>query len=179
MIHLQPNHHQYAQFNIKIMGLRRVPVTTTEGFERLLAKGHKERSTGVTSANAHSSRSHAVIRFDVVVKGTQSKPGEFTHTLTPLSVRDDVVTGARAQIENYFFTTKCMFLYFSFCFLSFFCLIAFCFVFCNNSPITSLVSTHPYIYPRGARSADPCGLGGQRARRRHVEHGQQDSSRGR
>ena len=58
------------------MGLRRVPVTTTVGFERLIAKGHKERSTGVTSANAHSSRSHAVIRFDVVVKGKQSKPGE-------------------------------------------------------------------------------------------------------
>ena len=57
------------------MGLRRVPVTSPEGFERLMAKGHKERSTGVTSANAHSSRSHAVIRIDVVVKGKQSKPG--------------------------------------------------------------------------------------------------------
>ena len=57
------------------MGLRRVPVTSPEGFERLMAKGHKERSTGVTSANAHSSRSHAVIRIDVVVQGKQSKPG--------------------------------------------------------------------------------------------------------
>ncbi len=64
------------------MGLRRVPVTSTEGFERLMTKGQKERSTGVTSANAHSSRSHAVVRFDVVVKGKQSKPGESAHTHT-------------------------------------------------------------------------------------------------
>eukprot|EP00750_Incisomonas_marina_P020783 INCI4086.5.p1 GENE.INCI4086.5~~INCI4086.5.p1 ORF type:complete len:1393 (+),score=313.52 INCI4086.5:228-4406(+) len=50
-----------SKLNVTIKGLKAVSVSGIDGVKRLLAKGHRSRSVGVTSANADSSRSHAIV----------------------------------------------------------------------------------------------------------------------
>jgi kinesin family protein C2/C3 len=46
-------------------GLNSVPVATTEDVERLVKRGHKNRSVGAHNFNEHSSRSHLVVAVEI------------------------------------------------------------------------------------------------------------------
>jgi kinesin family protein 2/24 len=50
---------------INICGLTEYPVSNVEGLFDLIAKGSEHRAAGQTSANAESSRSHAVLQLEV------------------------------------------------------------------------------------------------------------------
>jgi len=51
---------------VQVVGLREEPVSSVEDVSRLVQRGNVLRTSGTTSANAHSSRSHAV--FQIILR---------------------------------------------------------------------------------------------------------------
>lgn len=54
-----------AKASVQVVGLSEVGVTNTEDVMELIKQGSAQRSAGTTSANANSSRSHAVFQFNL------------------------------------------------------------------------------------------------------------------
>lgn len=55
-----------AKQQVQIVGLKEEEIRSVEDVFRLIQHGNSERTSGVTSANVHSSRSHAI--FQIILK---------------------------------------------------------------------------------------------------------------
>lgn len=60
-----------ARQQVQIVGLQERPVESVEEVLKLIQMGNNIRTSGVTSANSHSSRSHAV--FQIILKKRMNK----------------------------------------------------------------------------------------------------------
>ena len=67
-----------AEHVINICGLSEHPVTNVEDLLRIISSGSAYRAAGSTSANADSSRSHAVLQMEVREKVTQKAVGKIS-----------------------------------------------------------------------------------------------------
>ncbi|KAH7831620.1 putative Kinesin motor domain [Monocercomonoides exilis] len=67
-----------AKQNVVIQGLREVNATTVEDLMGAVEAGTRARSTGTTSANADSSRSHAILQIAIKQKRTGDLVGKFS-----------------------------------------------------------------------------------------------------
>ncbi|VUZ44277.1 unnamed protein product [Hymenolepis diminuta] len=63
---------------VQVVGLRHEPVHSVEDVLRLLKHGADIRTSGITSANQHSSRSHAVFQLILKRRGTNKLFGKFS-----------------------------------------------------------------------------------------------------
>nr|CDS26220.1 kinesin protein KIF2A [Hymenolepis microstoma] len=63
---------------VQVVGLRHEPVHSVEDVLRLLKHGADSRTSGITSANQHSSRSHAVFQLILKRRGTNKLFGKFS-----------------------------------------------------------------------------------------------------
>ncbi|CDS43791.1 kinesin protein KIF2A [Echinococcus multilocularis] len=67
-----------AKNQVQVVGLRHEPVHSVEDVLRLLKHGADIRTSGQTSANQHSSRSHAVFQLILKRRGTNKLFGKFS-----------------------------------------------------------------------------------------------------
>lgn len=63
---------------VQVVGLREEPVSSVEDVSRLVQRGNVLRTSGTTSANAHSSRSHAVFQIILRKKASKRLHGKFS-----------------------------------------------------------------------------------------------------
>ncbi|XP_052775047.1 kinesin-like protein KIF2A isoform X4 [Mya arenaria] len=63
---------------VQIVGLKEEVITSADDVLRLVAHGNNVRTSGVTSANQHSSRSHAVFQIILRKKSTSKLHGKFS-----------------------------------------------------------------------------------------------------
>lgn len=63
---------------VQIVGLKEEVITNVDDVLRLVAHGNNVRTSGVTSANQHSSRSHAVFQIILRKKNTNKLHGKFS-----------------------------------------------------------------------------------------------------
>lgn len=61
-----------AKQQVQIVGLKEEEIRSVEDVFRLIQHGNSERTSGVTSANVHSSRSHAI--FQIILKKRSTPP---------------------------------------------------------------------------------------------------------
>ncbi|XP_069127828.1 kinesin-like protein KIF2A isoform X1 [Argopecten irradians] len=57
---------------VQVVGLKEEPITNPDDVLRLIQHGNNVRTSGTTSANQHSSRSHAV--FQIILRRSKAKP---------------------------------------------------------------------------------------------------------
>ena len=80
-----------GDMNVQVVGLVERNVVTTEQLLELLAEGNQARRTGSTDVNADSSRSHAILRFQMrsftarSVMGQVSSATVVVAPMTPLA----------------------------------------------------------------------------------------------
>ncbi|KAA0197996.1 Kinesin protein [Fasciolopsis buskii] len=67
-----------AKGQVQVVGLREEPVDSVDAVLRLLEHGAHIRTSGQTSANQHSSRSHAVFQLILKKQGTNKLHGKFS-----------------------------------------------------------------------------------------------------
>ncbi|KAL4236340.1 Kinesin-like protein kif2a [Mactra antiquata] len=63
---------------VQVVGLKEESITSADDVLRLVAHGNNVRTSGVTSANQHSSRSHAVFQIILRKKNTSKLHGKFS-----------------------------------------------------------------------------------------------------
>ena len=63
---------------VQVVGLKEEVITCVDDVLRLITHGNNVRTSGVTSANNHSSRSHAVFQIILRKKGTRKIFGKFS-----------------------------------------------------------------------------------------------------
>ena len=51
--------------NVQMQGVTRTPISSIEEAEAVISKGQQKRKTAGTSANQHSSRSHAIVQLTI------------------------------------------------------------------------------------------------------------------
>ena len=51
--------------NVQMQGVSRAPISSIEEAEAVISKGRQKRKTAGTSANQHSSRSHAIVQLTI------------------------------------------------------------------------------------------------------------------
>lgn len=67
-----------AKQQVQIVGLKEEEIRSVEDVFRLIQHGNSERTSGVTSANVHSSRSHAIFQIILKKRGTKKVHGKFS-----------------------------------------------------------------------------------------------------
>ena len=68
---------------VQVVGLKEETITSADDVLRLIAHGNNVRTSGVTSANNHSSRSHAV--FQIILRKRYKKPGNNSNSFSSIS----------------------------------------------------------------------------------------------
>lgn len=63
---------------VQVVGLKEEMITCVDDVLRLISHGNQVRTSGVTSANNHSSRSHAVFQIILRKKNTRKMHGKFS-----------------------------------------------------------------------------------------------------
>ena len=63
---------------VQVVGLKEEAITCVDDVLKLITHGNQVRTSGVTSANNHSSRSHAVFQIVLRKKNTRKLYGKFS-----------------------------------------------------------------------------------------------------
>ena len=91
---------------VVVVGLTESVVSSVEDVLKLITSGNNLRTSGQTSANSHSSRSHAV--FQIILRtNTAKKPlyGKFSLIDLAGNERGADTSSANRQTSKYYFTT--------------------------------------------------------------------------
>jgi len=68
---------------VQVVGLQEEPVGSVDDVQRMVQRGNALRTSGTTSANAHSSRSHSV--FQIILRKKYVPQATFVHIRTAIA----------------------------------------------------------------------------------------------
>ena len=100
---------------VVVVGLTETVVTSVEDVLKLITSGNNLRTSGQTSANSHSSRSHAV--FQIILRNNTAKNplyGKFSLIDLAGNERGADTSSANRQTREYYLVIHQLFVYFSF-----------------------------------------------------------------